>query len=253
MCFVRLNGIVEYDTTTELVEQEDDIPPYSSPLSDTGATSDSGESQSPPQSHARISPKSTLKSVSSASTGSTAADHTTTSATCTTTTTATTTTTTVTTATTVSPPQLKGFQFLKASTTRQALGGLATLDEVSFPLRSGWLEKKMASLPYSWHPRWVIIKESWMLWSDIQVQCGDPKDKKERIKFKHISLLQVESVERIESGKTQKKFKVIVAEGNKQRELLFKCETAHERDHWVLDLQYRVNHAKNVVEFLSGS
>ena len=30
-----------------------------------------------------------------------------------------------------------------------------------------------------------------MLWSEVEVEIGDPKNKAERIKFKHISLIQV--------------------------------------------------------------
>jgi len=74
-------------------------------------------------------------------------------------------------------------------------------------------------------------------------------------KFEHISLLQVQAVQRIDSGKTHKKFKVIVDEGHngKQREILWKCESLLDRNRWVDDLQHRVSHAKNVIGFLSAS
>jgi len=152
--------------------------------------------------------------------------------------------------------KVKGFEFLKISTTKLAIRGLLALNERAFPVESGWFEKKMASLPYSWKSRWVILKESWMLWSEIQVQCGDPKEKRERLKFEHLSLFTVESVERVDTGKTHKKLRVTVLEGGgvipKRREILWKCETAQERDRWVRTLKERVEHTKDVVHFLAA-
>ena len=95
------------------------------------------------------------------------------------------------------------------------------------------------------------MKESFMMWSEVEVEVGDPKKKAERIKFKHISLLQVESVQRIDSDKDKRKFKVVVDLGDKHKEYLWRCETEKERNRWESDLNYRVQHAKNVVDFLS--
>jgi len=153
-------------------------------------------------------------------------------------------------------PQSQGddFGFLQSDSSRTATAALVALDGKRFPVLNGWLEKRTASLPHSWHKRWVIVKESWMLWSEIEVECADPREKEERVKFKNVSLLQVEKIERIDAGKVAHhgtKFKVVVSIGAKKKNILWRCKNVQERNRWVLDLQYRVEHAKSVVDFLS--
>ena len=143
------------------------------------------------------------------------------------------------------------FKFLLQDSNRSAVSSLAVLNERSFPEMKGWLDKRNNALPFNWHARWVIVKESFFLWNDIEVDCGNPTKKAERNKFKHMSLLQVESVQRIDSGKNKRKFKVVVNIGDKKKEYMWRCENEVQRNKWVLDLQYRVEHAKNVVDFLS--
>jgi len=143
------------------------------------------------------------------------------------------------------------FKFLEQSSTRSATAALLALDEKKFVVMKGWLDKKNNSFPHNFHTRWVIVKESFMLWSEVEVEVGDPKDKAERIKFKHISLLQVDAVQRVESGSDGRKFKVVVSIGDKQREYLWRCRDEGDCTMWMTDLQDRVQHAKNVVNFLS--
>lgn len=155
-------------------------------------------------------------------------------------------------ASTLSTPAHPGFKHLKRTKTKSAINLLSDLEKKKFKELKSWLDKRNNSLPFNWHSRWVIVKESFMLWSDVQMKCGDPKDKKERNKFKYISLLQVESVERMDSGKNHTKFKVVVSgHGDKKREYLWRCKAEEDRNRWVIELQYRVEHAKNVVDFMS--
>ena len=147
-----------------------------------------------------------------------------------------------------------GFAFVKTERNRKALEALTTLHQksVNFPLIAAWLDKKNHAFPFNWHQRWVIVKESFILWTDFEAECGDPKVKKERNKFKHISLLQVDSVEPVNSGKDKRKFKVVVSTGNKTKEYLWRCENEAKRNRWTMELQYRMEHAKSMVDFLSA-
>lgn len=141
------------------------------------------------------------------------------------------------------------FTFLTAGSNRSALKELSTLEQKSFPLISGWLDKRNHALPFNWHERWVIVKESFMLWTDVEAKCGDPKDKKERNKFnKHVSLLQVDSVIAVD----KLKFKVVVSIGDKTREYLWRCKSEEKRNRWILELRHRMEHAKSMVDFLSA-
>jgi len=145
---------------------------------------------------------------------------------------------------------MQSFKFLMANSNRSATEALLALDGKRFLITKGWLEKKSSSVPYNWHKRWTILKNSFMLWSEIEVAVGDPKDKAERMKFKHISLLQVDRVEKMDIG-TKSRFKVVVSIGDKTKEYLWRCETVEDRNRWVDELNYRVQHAKSVVDYLS--
>merc|ERR1712087_125768 len=139
-----------------------------------------------------------------------------------------------------------GFQFLEQGSNQSLVNQLATLEEETFPEMAGWLDKKNSAPPFTYHARYVIVKQSYFLWNDVKVQCGDPTDKEERKKFKHINLLQVDKVNRVKT----KKFKVVVNIGDKKKEFLWQAKTEKERNRWVMDLQYRVEHARKVIGFL---
>merc|ERR1719295_106623 len=138
-----------------------------------------------------------------------------------------------------------GFKFLTNNSNRSAIESLQELNEAAFVEMKGWLEKRSGAVPFSWRERWVIVRESFMLWSDVEMGCGDPKDMKERNKFKHINLFQVDSVHRDDSGfgKNKTKFKVTTIIGAKKKEYLWRCKTESDRNQWVLQMQYRVEHA----------
>ena len=91
-----------------------------------------------------------------------------------------------------------------------------------------------------------------MLWAEIETTCGDPKDKKERDRFRYISLLQVNSVDAVDSGKDKRKFKVVVSIGDKTKEYLWRCKSEEERNQWTGEIIPRVEHAKSMVDFLSA-
>lgn len=57
----------------------------------------------------------------------------------------------------------------------------------------------------------------------------------------------------MESGNAEKrKFKVMVNIGEKKREYLWRCRDEAQCELWVKDLNHRVQHAKNVLKFLSN-
>merc|ERR1712126_98655 len=118
--------------------------------------------------------------------------------------------------------------------------------EKSFDVKQGWIEKKSSA---NWKKRWVIVKGMWMLYSEQENECGDPKDKKQRSKFESINLLRIKSVERVDSGDDKTRFKVVV----KRKDYVWRCETESERDLWVQDLQHRVYHLKGMVEILKSA
>lgn len=128
-------------------------------------------------------------------------------------------------------------------------------EEKKFKVIEGWLDKKSGSLPKSWRPRWVVVKESWLLWADIEHHCGDPNDEEERKHFtKAISLLQVDNVERIDgkSGKEKRAFKVVVnIGGDKKKEYLFRAKDEQKRNRWSMELKYRIEHYKSKVDPLA--
>eukprot|EP00484_Ammonia_sp_Unknown_P020859 CAMPEP_0197027810 /NCGR_PEP_ID=MMETSP1384-20130603/7683_1 /TAXON_ID=29189 /ORGANISM="Ammonia sp." /LENGTH=465 /DNA_ID=CAMNT_0042456723 /DNA_START=20 /DNA_END=1417 /DNA_ORIENTATION=+ len=148
------------------------------------------------------------------------------------------------------------FTQLKRSNTKQALMEIEKMADakVKLPALAAWLEKKKASAPYSWQKRWVLVKGSHFLWSDIQRDIKDPKSLAERKKWNNsISLLSVREVKAVSKGKTQRKFTVVVGTSgmkNKRKEYMWKCATKADRDFWVAGLNQHINHFKSVVSYL---
>ena len=115
--------------------------------------------------------------------------------------------------------------------------------------QKGWMERKQHSPPYQWLKRWVVAEEGYLMWSDRQITIGlNGVDKKERKRWnKCIPIRNIISVGAIREGKTQRKFKIRVKDGNwksntksskkqKIKEYIWKAASPELRDHWVEDL-----------------
>ena len=122
-----------------------------------------------------------------------------------------------------------------------------------FPVIQGWLEKRNGSYPNNLRNRWVVVKGSWFLWNDIEHECGDPNDPEERYHFsKCFSLLKVDSVDRVDSGKEKRRFKIVVSIGDKKKEYIWRTESEEKRNRWVMELKYRIEYYKSKVDVMSS-
>lgn len=156
-------------------------------------------------------------------------------------------------------PKEKPFATLKRVNTQQALNAIhdITSKKNKLPLLEAWLEKKQDHVPYQWQRRWVIVKDSHILWSDTQRKIKDPKNAKERKKFNNsVSLMTISEIKPVTKSKSQRKFIIVVGrdgmKGNKKREYLWKCSTKDDRDNWVRGLQSHINHMHSIKAFLIG-
>eukprot|EP01084_Bolivina_argentea_P156664 273029_1 len=144
------------------------------------------------------------------------------------------------------------FNKLKNDNTKKALMEMEQIANAKgdLPILSGWLEKKQSSMPYQWQRRWVVVKGSHFLWSDIQRDINDAKNIKERKKFNNsISLMSVTEIKSVTKGKTQRKFTLNVGASKKRKEYLWKCATKTDREYWVKGLKKHIAHTKAVVNY----
>ena len=122
------------------------------------------------------------------------------------------------------------------------------------PILEAWLQKQQDHVPYQWQKRWAIVKESHMLWSDIQRTIKDPKDAKARKKFNNsINLMAITEIKPVLKGKSQRKFTISVqktATSTKPKQYLWRCSTREDRDFWVKGLTAHINHMKSMMAFL---
>ena len=148
------------------------------------------------------------------------------------------------------------FSKLQRNNTKRILGEMEqiTVDKGNLPVLEAWLEKKSTSIAQGYRKRWVVVKGSYLLWSDIQRDINNPKDVKEREKWNNsINLMSITSVEAVTAGKTQKKFKIFVGRGgikNKRRDYLWKCATKEDRNYWVAGLKKHMAHVRSVISYL---
>jgi len=148
------------------------------------------------------------------------------------------------------------FSNLKRNNTRKVLGDMQQIQDNkdNLPILEAWLEKKSTSMARGYQRRWVIVRGSHLLWSDIQRDIKNPKDAKERRKFNNsINIMSIKDIQPVTKGKTQRKFTLIVGTSgikNKRKEYLWKCATKEDRDFWVKGLQKHINHMKSVVAYL---
>ena len=125
------------------------------------------------------------------------------------------------------------------------------------PVLEGWLEKKSAAMGKRWQTRWVIVRKSYLLWSDVQRDIKSPRDVRERMKFNNsVSLMSIKDVQAVTEGKSQRKFKIL-AEANggkrKKKEYLWKCSSQKDRDDWVVGLKSHIKQIKSVLSYLDDS
>eukprot|EP00483_Globobulimina_turgida_P004889 UN04898 len=71
---------------------------------------------------------------------------------------------------------------VKTKVALQEIHGI-TCKKSRLPQLEGFLEKRQGQIPYRLQRRWVIVKDSYILWSDIRRNIIDTKVVKERKKF----------------------------------------------------------------------
>ena len=152
------------------------------------------------------------------------------------------------------------FSRLTRQTTKKVLQDINDIagKKDNLPVLEAWLEKKSSSLGKGWQRRWVIVRGSHLLWSDIQRDIKNPKNAKERKKFNNsINIMSIKDVSPVTKSKSQRKFTLIVGTSgikNKNKEYLWKCATTEDRDYWVNGLNmliYLVSILVRVILFLS--
>merc|ERR1712228_861676 len=131
------------------------------------------------------------------------------------------------------------FGKLKRNNTRKALAEMEDLANAkeNLPKLEAWLEKKQNSMPYQWQKRWVVVKGSYLLWSDKQRSIKDAKSVSDRKKFNNsINILAITLIDPVTKGKSQRKFVITVGnkeDNGKYKEYMWKCATMDDRDFWV--------------------
>ena len=122
------------------------------------------------------------------------------------------------------------------------------------PTLSAWLEKKSGKMGRAYQKRWVVVKGSYLLWSDVQRDIKNPKDVKERNKWNNsVNIMQIKQVKAVTEGKTQRKFRITVKTSgikDKKREILWKCATKQDRDFWVNTLKRHIAQRKSMITYL---
>ena len=148
------------------------------------------------------------------------------------------------------------FSALKRDATKRVLNSINDMDEKQqkLPTLEAWLEKKQGSPPYSWQKRFVVVKESHLLWSDKKLKIGDVKIKKERDKWNNsINLMAIKEVKNDPKSKTGKKFIISVVQGGKgkkSRDYILKASDKKNRDLWVKGIKEHTDSVKRLVSYL---
>eukprot|EP00483_Globobulimina_turgida_P005264 UN05274 len=119
------------------------------------------------------------------------------------------------------------------------------------PKLAAWLEKKQRSMPYQYQKRWVIVKGSHLLWSDIQRDIKNVKDVNERKKFNNsLNIMSITEIRVVKKGKTERKFAFNVGSTKQKNEYVWRCATKSDRDFWVKSLKKHVAHVKSLLTYL---
>lgn len=122
-------------------------------------------------------------------------------------------------------------------------------DVRSLPELKAILEKKQSTVPYAWNKRYVLVKDSFIIWSEYQIKNLWTRDRKEMKNYSHINLLHVSGVWEFEGDKKGTRF-VLEVNGNKKggkrkrsKEMHWRCETKDDRDYWIRNLKKYIDSA----------
>merc|ERR1719334_2718196 len=116
-------------------------------------------------------------------------------------------------------------------------------DLEQLPDLEGFLSKQTSKAPHTWHKRWVLVTDDWLLWNDRIINVNiDPErgpTLEERKRFKGaVNMRNI--VEVVRTGNSGRKFMVKVAykthEKLHERSVMWKCLNRQEREDWVLGL-----------------
>ena len=93
------------------------------------------------------------------------------------------------------------------------------------PELEGWLEKRKPRPPYQWQKRWVIVKETHILWSDKQRSIQDPSNQAQRKEFN--GFLNINVLQEVSKYPTKSQNKLVIkardAKRQQTREYMWKC------------------------------
>ena len=148
------------------------------------------------------------------------------------------------------------FGKLKRANTRKILNEIQEISDTkeNLPDLEAWLQKKSQSMPYQWQRRWVVVKDSYILWSDVQRNIKNAKNAKERMRFNNsINLMCIKDIKPVINEKAGRQFIMIAnlsGREKKKKEYLFKCSSREDRDYWVKGIKKHILHMKSVISFV---
>jgi len=119
------------------------------------------------------------------------------------------------------------------------------------PLLEAWLQKKQPNPPYTWQKRWVIVKDSHLLWSDKQRVIKNASNPDERKPFNgFLNIVVIQEIKSVDS-KSGTKF-VVVARTKRgdMRTYEWKAGSQADRNFWVAGLNAHKDHAQMMLNVL---
>eukprot|EP01084_Bolivina_argentea_P104256 186689_1 len=126
------------------------------------------------------------------------------------------------------------FSKIQRTNTKQALHEInaLTIRKCGLPVLEAWMDKQQPRPPYLWQRRWVMVKETYILWSERQTSIQNPRGINERKAFNgSINLMAIESVDIVAKTKKRRKFSITITKerGKKSRTYMWRCVTTEDR------------------------